>query len=232
MKICTAVMTYDDPLYNHFDKIKRAYLEKNNEDYYFVYNGTDNSKNDLSKRSLNYYSDIHNEGGIPVIYLKFINLIQSGIFNNYDFIIRVNSSTFINMDIIREKLATLKDNIYMGFFDPAWHFVSGACIIFSQDMLQLLAKNFNTVNYFKEDDVVIGDIMTSQNVNKTYLDRYCLHNLTAVPSEEEIQKALTYPQIRIRNHLNNQGIYEGMGSKNRAIVDVGIWNKISNILQL
>lgn len=220
MKICTLVLTYDTPLYNHFDKIKRLYLEKNKEDFYFVYNGTDNSKNNISNRQLNFYSDVKQHAGIPAMYLKFIGLIQSGILNDYDFIIRVNSSTFINMDLIREKLSNLKQNVYMGFYDPAWHFVSGACIIFSQDILQLLCKHFNSVNYFKEDDVVIGDILTSLNVSKTYLDRYCLHNLTSIPSDEEIKTALTYPQIRIWN------------PHNRMNIDTGIWDKISYMLQL
>jgi hypothetical protein len=220
MKICTLVLTYDTPLYNHFDKIKRSYLEKRNEDFYFVYNGTDTTKHNPNNRELNYFSDVRQHAGIPVMYLKFIKLIQSGLLNDYDFIIRVNSSTFLNLDIIKQKLSELKDNVYMGFFDPAWHFVSGACIIFSQDMLQLLGRNFDSVNFYKEDDVVIGDIMSAQNAKKTYLDRYCLHNLTTIPTEEEIKTALTYPQIRVWN------------PHDRMTIDTGIWDKISNLLYL
>lgn len=221
MKICTVVLTYDTPLYNHFDSIKRKYLQNKNEPYYFVYNGIDESKNDLSKNSINFFSDVRHVSGIPVMFLKFIDLIEKQLLKDYDFVIRVNSSTFINIDIIRETLQRLDNkNIYMGYFHPQWNFVSGACTIFSQDVLNKLVEYKNSVNIFKEDDVVIGEILQKNNISKTYLDRYCLHELQQVPSYEIIKEALNYPQIRIWN------------PPNRDLIDVEIWNSIANILQI
>ena len=51
MKICTLILTYDAPLYNYFDNIKRAYLEQENANYLFVYNGTDTTKHNLVKHN-------------------------------------------------------------------------------------------------------------------------------------------------------------------------------------
>jgi len=222
MKICTVILTCDDPLYNHFDDIKRKYLEQKQEDYLFVYNGIDNTKHNLENKTYNYLSDVKHPSGIPVMFDKFVDVINSGLLNEYDFIIRVNSSTFINMDVIRENLQYKTNNVYMGFFYPNWNFVSGACTIFSQDVLQRLAENAHMVNKFQEDDTAIGDLMCRLNVPKTYLERYCFESHIqdthiTVPSDSIIEEALKSPQIRIRNNSN------------RDLIDKGIWNTISRL---
>ena len=222
MKICTIVLTHDMPLYNHFDSIKKTYLNKKNEDYIFVYNGTDTTKHDIQNKSYNYFSDVIHPSGIPVMFEKFVDIINSGLLDNYDFVIRVNSSTFINLDIIRQQLLDKTDNIYMGFFYPNWNFVSGACSIYSQDVFKKLAENANSVNKFQEDDVAIGSLMQRLGIPKTFLDRACFESHIqdthiTVPSIDTIRKALQYPQIRIRNNSN------------REIIDKGIWNIIADL---
>jgi hypothetical protein len=222
MKICTVILTHDKSLYNHFDSIKKGYLDKKKEDYIFVYNGIDTTKHDIQNRSYNYFTDIIHPSGIPVMFEKFVDIINSGLLDNYDFVIRVNSSTFINLDIIRQQLLNKTDNIYMGFFYPNWNFVSGACSIYSQDVLKKLAENANSVNKFQEDDVAIGSLMQHLNVPKTFLDRACFESHIqdthiTVPSIDTIREALQYPQIRIRNNSN------------REVIDKGIWNIIADL---
>lgn len=222
MKICSVILTYDDPLYNYFDDIKRKYLEQKQSDYLFVYNGINNTKHNLANKTYNYYSDVKHPAGIPAMFNKFVDVINSGLLNEYDFVIRVNSSTFINMDVIRENLLHKTNNVYMGFFHSNWRFVSGGCIIFSQDVLQRLAENAHLVNKFIEDDVAIGELMYRLNVPKTYLERYCFESHIqdthiTVPSDSIIEEALKSPQIRIRNNSN------------RDLIDKGIWNTISRL---
>jgi hypothetical protein len=221
MKICTVVLTYDTPLYNYFDNIKRAYLEQQQLDYFFVYNGIDNTKHNIPNKTYNYLSDIKHLSGVPVMFDKFIDIINSGLLDKYDYIARCNSSTFINVDAIRKKLT--HNNMYMGFFYPNWNFISGACTIFSQDILKLLKENSHLVNKFQEDDVAIGELMNRLNIPKTYLDRYCFESHIqdthiTVPSDDIIQEAIKYPQIRIRNNSN------------RDLIDKGIWDKIANLV--
>lgn len=223
MKICTVILTQDKPLYNHFDSIKRRYLEKNNEDFIFVYNGTDNTKHDLKNKTYNYYSDVVHPSGIPVMFEKFVDIINSGLLNDYDFIVRVNSSTFIDLKQIRQHLENKTENVYMGFFYPNWNFVSGACSIYSKDVLQKLAKNANIVNKYQEDDTAIGGLMQHLNISKTFLDRACFESHIqdthiTVPSVDIIKQALTMPQIRIRNNSN------------RDLIDIGIWNIIADLV--
>ena len=220
MKICTLILTYDAPLYNYFDNIKRAYLEQENANYLFVYNGTDTTKHSLAKHSYNYTSDIIHPSGIPVMFNKFIDVIRSGVIDKYDFIVRVNSSTFIDINRVRKELETRSSNIYMGFFRPDWNFVSGACSIFSRDVLKKISDNAHLTNIHQEDDVAIGQLLYRLGVPKTFLDRYCFESHIqdthiTIPAEETIREALTYPQIRVRNNSN------------RELIDKGIWNMIA-----
>lgn len=223
MKICTLVLTYDSPLYNHFDAIKRKYLEKHDEEFLFVYNGIDTNRHDIANRSYNYYSNIIHPSGIPVMYDKFVDVIKSGVLDGYDFVIRVNSSTFINIPQIRSCLQNKTENVYMGFFYPNWNFVSGACSIYSKDVLQKISHSSHSVDKQREDDVVLGQLMQQLGVQKSFLDRACFESHiqdthVTVPSHATVEEALTKPQIRIRNNSN------------REIIDIGIWNIIADLV--
>lgn len=218
MKICTVVLTYDEPLYNHFDCIKKQYLQKHNEEFIFVYNGTDNSKHNLKNNTYNYYSDINHSSGIPVMFEKFIDVTNNVLLDKYDFVIRVNSSTFINIEEIKLQLKNKTDNVYMGFFNPTWNFISGACTIFSNDVLKKIVENAHNVNKYQEDDIAIGHLMQQLNIPKTFLDRASLDSYNTIPPVEVIKQALTMPQIRIRNNFN------------RELIDIGIWNTIADLI--
>jgi hypothetical protein len=220
MKVCTVILTHDTPLYNHFDNIKRKYLDKKKEDYFFVYNGKDTNKENINNRTLNYYSKINHPAGIPDIFLKFIDVIKKGLLDEYDYIIRCNSSTFVNIDTIKEELTTKKDNLYMGVYGQGWNFISGTCIVFSKDVIKKLADNFQIVNYYREDDVVIGDILSILNVPMTYIPQYNFHDSNTIPSINDIENRLSTHTLRIRNDFN------------RELIDVSIWNMIADLLKL
>jgi len=220
MKICTVVLTHDTPLYNHFDAIKRKYLDSKNENYFFVYNGTDTTKSDPNNRTLNYYSNLQHPQGIPDIFLKFINVIKQGLLDDYDFVIRCNSSTFVNIDTIRNELTTKKDNLYMGVYGQGWNFISGTCIVFSKDVIKKLADNYQTVNYYREDDVVIGDILSRLNVPMTYIPQHNFHDAKTAPSIDAVRDKITSHTIRVRNDFN------------RELIDVSVWNMIAQLLNI
>ena len=227
MKICSVILTYNTPLYNSFDSYKRNYFTKLklDHDFVFVHNSSNPSYHDIDNNTYNFQCNYpYHPSGIPSMFNKFIHIIKSGILDQYDFVIRSNSSTFVNIPLVFEHLLSKENNIYMGFFEQDWDFVSGACTIFSKDVLKKLADNCHLVNSFREDDVVIGSIMKMLNVDKTFLDRYCFEdfhphnpNDITIPSITEIQEALKKPQIRIRN------------DSNRNVKDIGIWSIIDQI---
>lgn len=215
MKILVLVLTHNDQLYNFFDKIKERYLYSKNIDFKFIYNGLDSTVHDPKNNRLNYYTD---EGPIPAMLKKFINYIETS--EGYDLIIRMNSSTFINIDKVVERVENLHGDLYMGFFERDWNFCSGALTVFSRSVIQKIVENKDKLDYNIEDDVSIGRLLQGLGVNKTYLDRYNISDRVTLPTITEIKEALTYPQIRIRN------------DHNRDIIDTGIWHLIEQELDL
>lgn len=120
MKICVVVLTYKSDLYDHFDRIRRKYLETKDVDYYFLYNGTDKSLSNPKEHNLNYYSYLrHYESPhYPVMWDKFMAFISETA-RKYDYVIRVNSSTFVNVDSIIQKIKQFnnREHLYMGHFN-------------------------------------------------------------------------------------------------------------------
>ena len=237
-------MTYKTDLYDHFDRIKRKYLETKDVDYYFLYNGTDNSLSNPKEHNLNYYSDCSHPSGIPVMWDKFTAFISETT-GKYDYVIKVNSSTFVNVDKVIEKIKqhSDKEDLYMGYISDqqiaftehgihkAGRFVSGAMTIFSDTTLKKLLEVSNIYKHVPEsrkleDDVLIGlALKTRPKIPHTFLDRFSFecfqkNEKVVIPPEEVIEEALTYPQIRIRN------------DNDRDIIDKGIWNIIERKLQL
>ncbi len=208
MKIIVLVVTHNQDLYNFFDDIKVKYLKSKNIDYRLLYNGTDRSLDDEQNNKVNYYTD---EESIPAILEKFLHYLEGD--NDYDYVIRVNSSTFFDIDKVLEEIAKHKDkeDLYMGYFDPEWIFCSGALTIFSRSVVCKLLEGKQYIQTDIEDDWAIGRFLTSKGVEKTYLERYNISDRQSTPDEEEIEEALTYPQIRIRNDFD------------RDVIDKGIW---------
>jgi hypothetical protein len=219
MKICSIILTYPSELYIKFDECKRKYYDYINHDYFFLYNSpTDNTIE--GKNNYNYVADCNNPSGIPIMYEKFIWFLKNNNLDDYDYIIRENSSTFVNIRNIKNSITEYKDKTYMGFYEKNWDFVSGACTIFSKDLIQELKKR-DIHSPHIEDDVYLGKIMRELGVTKTFLDRYSIEHYNQIPPTSVIEEALKYPQIRIRNDV--------VGRADRNIVDVGIWNLILNV---
>jgi len=212
MKIIVLIITHNQDLYNFFDNIKVKYLKNKNIDYRLLYNSTDSNLEDKKNNKINYYTD---KASIPAMLQKFLHYLERD--NNYDYVIRVNSSTFLNIDRVLEEIKNHKDveDLYMGFFDPDWIFCSGALTIFSKSVVCKLLEGKQYIQTDIEDDVAIGRFLTLKGVEKTYLERYNISDRQSTPDEEEIEEALTYPQIRIRNDFN------------RDVIDKGIWEIIS-----
>ena len=102
--------------------------------------------------------------------LKYFN------YQNYDFILRTNLSSFY----IRNRLETFlnsipKEKIYCGrtFAYGDFNFISGSGILMSKDVVDYLIQNENELNFWV-DDVIIGKIITSKFsiLEKTFYPYY------------------------------------------------------------
>jgi hypothetical protein len=63
------------------------------------------------------------------------------------------------------------------------------------------------------DDVVLGDFFKKRNIQPLRIEQYSFTN-NYIPEGDEINHALQYGSIRVRNN------------ENRELYDVGIWNKL------
>lgn len=213
-------LTHDAPIYNFFDKIKRQYYINNNVDAAFVYN----TPLKIQSNSNNIYYKVGNSciDGIYSMFDKFIfTLKQFNNWLNYDYIIRANSSTFINIDKIYKIIQELpNEECYAGYYTyPGTQkdFVSGTCIIFSKDIIRKLAElPLDHFKYHREDDLIIFDYMNKFNILKTFIPMYW-YDTNIIPNDEDFYMHMEqYPLLRIKN------------STNRDIIDTHIWGLIES----
>lgn len=205
MKYFVTVLTHNSSPYNTFDNFRKEYFIRKNIHHMFVYNSSK----------------------IFDMYKVFIEMLQSNSsLLDYDYIVRVNSSTFLNIPILENILKELpSENCYAGYFGGIINnnrlpvtpndFISGTCIVFSKDVLKKLI-NIPIQNFNKEDDLVYFDFMRQFNIPRTFIPMYWYDN-NILPALEELKTVLQkFPLVRIKN-------------KNRETIDIPIWKNIVDI---
>lgn len=223
MKYGIITLTYDDPLYNHFDNIKRVYYGGKHVPYTFVYNSPTHKSYD-DEHSINYVSPLVGSVGIFTMLDKFIHTLNTQPeWKTYDYVIRANSSTFINLKQMEEVISTLPTTkCYAGYHTfpgkPS-DFVSGTCMVFSKDVINMISSLPTThENNHREDDLLLFDYMNQFNIPKTYIPMHW-YDENKIPSIDELYTTIVNtPLTRIRNN------------QDRHTIDTTIWSMINYIL--
>lgn len=230
MKILVACITYSHRLYNFFDQIKSKICYKEDIDYYNLYNDTQFDfiprkndflyKNDTSVKQENFNPSCYDVSQCSEMFKKFYTFCKTREnLKDYDYVIRCNSSTFINFKELKSILKEFpQKNFYAGFVLPSTAVVSGTCAIFSKDVIEMLtSKNIEEYNFCgMYDDVAIATCMKQLQIqphklNHTY---YSFNDRTTMPEELEIQESVKNAIIRVRNNFN------------REMIDTEIWSKL------
>jgi hypothetical protein len=180
MKVIVLVtMSYNLPIYEEHQKVWRSFMHEHpNIKSYFI----------ISSEHVNKpicIGDIiltpGKEGYLPEISIggarleKTINALEFLSNQSYDFIIRTGiSSLWIYSNLI-EFLKTLpKENVYAGI--DGGGFISGAGIIMSKDICDLLCKyKSEAYSYPYEEDYKIGQFMLNHNIPFTNATRLSIH---------------------------------------------------------
>lgn len=205
MNYFVTVLTHNSAPYTSFDSFRKEYFVNKNVPHTFV----------------------HNSSRIFDLYKVFIETLQTNTtLSNYDYIVRVNSSTFLNIPALESIINTLPiENCYAGYFGGIINnvrlpvtpndFISGTCIIFSKDIIKKLI-NLPVQNSNKEDDLIYFDIMRQLNIPRTFIPMYWYDN-NILPSIDELKERIQkFPLIRIKN-------------QNREAIDIPIWNNLLNL---
>lgn len=167
------------------------------------------------------------ESLIPGVLVKTISaLTQIDQNYSYNFILRTNLSSFFRFDKLYNHI-TSSGPIHKGIYEGvagthlldnnvALPFVSGAGILMSKDIVQLLLENQSDLNYALIDDVAIADFMKRHGIPIRAMNhlRYDFLNArTSNLSEVSIQR-LPHFHFRIKNR------------KMREVLDVSVMEKL------
>jgi hypothetical protein len=192
MKYSIVTLTHNSDPYNFFDSIKAEYLNNFNIPHTCIFS---NSSKEMFK--------------------NFITFLKTNkTWSEYDYILRVNSSTFLNIPKLEEAIKLLpKQNCYAGHYGDIINnilqpikptdFVSGTCIIFSRDVLRKLSE-IDTHIAFENDDLEIFRYMTQFNIPRIPIHMYWYDN-NQLPTSQHILDILNkYPLLRIKNNENRE----------------------------
>jgi len=208
------LLSYKDQLYNYFDNYK---IQICKDEGIYIKNILNASKENLNENELNYEYSIDVFCLLPKFLWGYNHLKNE--LDKYDYIIRTNSSTFLNFPILEKHIEKLpKTQCYAGCI--AYNkFISGTCIIMTKDVIEKIIQSPYKDDYKKRnehvlDDVLIGKIMAHNNINMINIPMHQFADLYDVPNDENIINALnTSPIIRVRNNSNRNKIDKYVWSK-------------------
>lgn len=212
-------LTSRGSLYSYFDKVKKRYYENRNVLFKYVFNEPNDRHH--CDHEMVYKSDCTDISGRPVMLEKFLwalnVLLEVPEWRACDYIIRTNSSTFINLELLEPLLSLLpRKRCYAGKITFN-RFVSGTCIIFSRDVVEYLQRIMPGKEKYDYDDLVIRRYMKKRLIRMRDIDMAYYDTSQELNEEKLIDDLKKYPLIRINNSVD------------RYKYDCEIWHKISEI---
>jgi hypothetical protein len=157
-KIIFIVIASPSDYYNKNKIIMNQFMNKNkNIKTFYIYGNVDKSK--VFKTEHDLYFDF-SENLVPGILKKSIKSFEYINKNyTYDYLIRTNLSTFWNFKRILQKIKKFPNRRCLaGDIRRRYpiNYLFGTGIIYSRDMVNLLVKDKNKLNYDKADDIVLS----------------------------------------------------------------------------
>ena len=173
--------------------------------------------NKIQRKIYDKYSDVNviflqcnkegifcNESYSPGIFQKTIQGLKM-IQNKYDVYIRTNLSTFFNIPkliVMLNSLNISKDKpLYGGTYIFPWGISGSGIFMNNSSVNKLLKKGSLTENYLslKPDDVVIGDIMKSENIEIDTRFPYMYEWDNNIPFEANLETIKQLPYVRMKD---------------------------------
>ena len=193
MKVCILFIYSDDTIYNSMLQIQQKYVHNfNNVDSYFI--KMNNSQNDDIIINDDIISIKGNETLFNILY-KTIKSFELLFENNYDFFVRSNISTIIDINQLLDTLEHLpKTNYYGGanIINLQWvgggivdntyfglNFTTGIGIILSNDIVHNFISNKDKIDYSIVDDVSISIYLHKnipESIDNFIKYRHLMHN--------------------------------------------------------
>lgn len=149
--------------------------------------GSGNHKYDKENHLMliNVEDDIHNTFKKTYYALKLYKKIFKKMFKTYDYVLRINTSTYVNLELLNRFVNEVQPsglNLWTSeIFSlntkfcpyPLYAYGRGNALLLTNDIIELILKNGISLLYLKEyDDVAIGNILNTYHIlnNENYLD--------------------------------------------------------------
>lgn len=125
---------------------------------------------------------------------------------DFDFILRVNTTCYVNLDLLENFLKGQENRIvYAGPIEKGKDFVSGWCIVLSKKALQIMVSEPKNLIKGLFDDEFIGRTLFESNVNPVAIPFKRFISLSEVTSMSKIHFE-KYPLFRVKATLNGRRI--------------------------
>lgn len=194
------VASFDQPVYLDLIKFRKEQLKKYNIPHAFVYDTDppsgfvcDGNDHIFKRPSVPEQIDVIHPEYNPHMILKFLKTLHVIPIHMYDYFIRVNLSTFINFSLLRANLLVAPRANYTAGYNicvslPDWcvssrpsdviNFISGACMIFSRDIIEYFKSlSFgNPLFYTHNDDVILSHLIKQKGIDIHHMDMYPVEN--------------------------------------------------------
>lgn len=199
------IASFNEPEYIDFIRLRKLQLQKYGVDHYFLFDDLPPPNYEFDSKDIyipkefieNKRADI-NPHMNPYMVIKFLKGLTKINEKEYDYIIRVNLSTFLNIPKLIVKLQDkprtnfAMSNIIKQIL-PDWEtynntyliLLSGTCMIMSSDIVGKLktVKLTSPILYMHNDDTVLSHIIVSYDPVIDNEPMYYLHNEKTCPHE-------------------------------------------------
>lgn len=210
MKVLTLIIYSEDlPVYKEHQKAWRLYSKSHPSfDVYFMICSPEYSKTTLIDDML-YVPGQENFGNMPY---KFISALEFFDYKKYDFILRTNMSSFWVFDNLLPLLEVLPNEGLLA--GESWgNFISGAGMIFTPDVCDILVENKQGVYDTKPTEA--DDVRISQYLNEKhhipYIQTFPKRHDIVFPedgTEEKIPANVFH--IRVKQELEKRHLEYGI----------------------
>lgn len=192
MKVLILIIFSETEIYNDMLKLQKKYINQHkNIDAYFVAFNKEQDDDITLIDNIIYVKGSESYTNILYKTLKGLEYIHNNISNSYDFVVRSNISTLINLNNLYNFLSSIRNkSIYTGGtletlkhtlqpYEISEHkqskrnnyyglkYIQGTSIIMSYDIVNYLIRIINQIDYDIVDDVKLG-IIIKNNLPKIY----------------------------------------------------------------
>lgn len=222
-------------IYTEMIQLRIKQLRQRNINFHFLINGEVPPTVDLAKHEytnqdfIDYKNDSFSMIWLVKAFQKVLQDLYSKIESEkYDYILRVNASTFVNFDALTLLLDNYlpKENLFAGrhlWYEKTSSFISGTVLILSKDVAKAYAyeTDIDLSKLFNAEDVAISQLLTDRYVITDIFDIFSwIIDFSSVPSIDELNKRINdnYVFYRVRNDAKTEA--------ERFAIDSFIWHTL------